>query len=53
VRQRPARDHDVANALGAQVLRRERADVAGADDENAAPLQTSEDLARQGDGSKS
>ena len=46
---RAARDDDVADALRAQVLGRERADFSGADDQHAAPLQTAEDLSRERD----
>src|SRR4051812_45364782 len=44
---RAARDHDLSDALRAQVLGGDRADLAGADDEHAAPVQTAEYLARQ------
>ena len=46
---RAARDDDVADALRAQVLRGERADLSGADDQYVAPLQTAEDLSRERD----
>jgi hypothetical protein len=50
VRVRAARDHDVADALRAQMLRRQRADLAGADDEHAPSVQVSENLARERNG---
>ena len=40
---------DVADALRAQVLRGQRADLAGADDQHAAPVEAAEDLPRQRD----
>ena len=49
VRGGAAGDRDLADALRAQVLRGERADLAGADDEHAPALETAEDLARQRD----
>ena len=42
-----ARDRDLADALRAQVLRRQRADLAGADDQDAPALEPAEDLSRQ------
>ena len=47
MRGRAAGDHDLADALRAQMLRRQRADFAGADDEHAAALESPEDLPRQ------
>ena len=44
VRPRPAGDDDGADALASQVLCGERADLAGADDQHPAPLETAEDL---------
>ena len=44
---RAARDHDVADALAAEVLGRQRADFTGADDEHRASLQLAEDLPRR------
>ena len=49
---RAAGDHDLGDALAAQVLRGERADLAGADDEHAASFETAENLARQRDRGK-
>ena len=47
VRGRSARDDDLLHTLTAQVLRRQRADLAGADDEHSTAVQPSEDLSRQ------
>ena len=44
-----AGDHDLADALAAQVLRRQRADFAGADHEHAASLSDGRNLPRQRD----
>src|SRR5688572_27130863 len=49
---RAVRDHNLGGAMAAKVLSRQRADLAGADDENAAALQVPEDLSREGDGGK-
>ena len=45
-----ARDDDFGDALAAQVLRRQRADLAGAEDQHAASLEPAEDLPRERDG---
>ena len=43
----PARNRDLGDALGAQVLGGQRADFAGADDQHASSLQTAENLPRE------
>ena len=47
MRGRAAGDDDLADALRAQVLRGQRADLAGADDQHAPALESPEDLPRQ------
>src|SRR5688572_1044355 len=47
VRHRPARDDDLRDAVAAQVLRRQRADFAGADNQHAPAVEPAEDLSRQ------